>query len=249
MSNELLRALVDLRDRQIQKARIQFSNRLAALENATDDAGDSQQHIVVMRWLDVFQTLEEQLDRDITAHVKRYPIFEEMSGIRGIGPILSAKILAMIDIERANNISALWRYAGYAVYDGQRERKVKGRTLHYNIRLKSTLYVLAGSFLKCNSPYRQIYDSAKAHYQAARPEWSKLQIHYAAIRKMMKIFLSHLWLRWRVLENLPTTEPYVFVHLSGHSDYLPPEDFGWAIEVESNGDGTEAGDWSIGVDQ
>lgn len=37
MSNELLRALVDLRDRQIQKARIQFNNRVLALERGKEN--------------------------------------------------------------------------------------------------------------------------------------------------------------------------------------------------------------------
>jgi hypothetical protein len=44
-----------------------------------------------------------------------------------------------------------------------------------------------------------------------------------ARRKMVKIFLSHLWATWRKMEGLTVTKPYVFSVL-GHSDYIePPE--------------------------
>lgn len=234
MSNSLLRALVDLRDRQIQKSRIQFSNRLAAIENNADNPGDSEQKETVTRWLEVFQVLEKSLDKDIAIIVEDEPIFQQMVCLKGIGPMLSAKIIAMVDIERANTISALWRYAGYGVKDGERERPMKGEKLHYNIRLKSTLYLVASSFLRCNSPYRAIYDAAKAQYQETKPDWSKLHIHNAAMRKMIKLFLSHCWLRWRMLEGLPIREPYVHEKL-GHQTVYAPENFGWpdeAIESE-----------------
>lgn len=231
MSDPLLRALVDLRDRQIQKARIQFSNRLSALEREQDNAGESQQMAVVMRWLDVFQSLEEQLDKDIAKIVKTEAIFEEMSQLRGIGPLLAAKVIAMVDIERAQTVSALWRYAGYGVKDGERERPVKGETLHYNIRLKTALYLVATSFLRCGSPYRVVYDNAKRRYEETRQDWTKAHIHQAAMRKMIKLFLSHLWQRWRSLSNLPTREPYVVEYLD-HTTVYAPEEFGWGKVTE-----------------
>lgn len=226
MSDPLLRALVDLRDRQIQKARIQFSNRLSAIDRGQDDSGQSQQTAMVMRWLDVFQTLEGQLDKDIAKIVKTEAIFEEMSQLRGIGPLLAAKIIALVDIERAGTVSALWRYAGYGVKDGERERPVKGEMLHYNIRLKTALYLVGTSFLRCGSPYRAAYDNAKRRYEETRKDWTKAHIHQAAMRKMIKLFLSHLWQRWRTLENLPVREPYVHEKLE-HTTVYRPEEFGW----------------------
>lgn len=230
MSDPLLRALVDLRDRQIQKARIQFSNRLSAIDREQDDPGTSQQTTMVMRWLDVFQTLEGQLDKDIAKIVKQEPIFKEMSQLRGIGPMLAAKIIAMVEIERAETVSALWRYAGYGVKDGERERPIKGETLHYNIRLKTTLYLVATSFLRCGSPYRVAYDNAKTRYGSTRTDWTKAHIHQAAMRKMIKLFLSHLWLRWRSLSNLPVRQPYVVDYLE-HTTIYQPEEFGWGNHV------------------
>lgn len=236
MSEPLLRALVDLRDRQIQKARIQFSNRLSAIDRATDDAAGSGQRATVERWLDVFTTLESQLDKDIKTAVKDMPVFQEMNSVKGIGPLISAKIISMVEIDRADTVSALWRYAGYGVVNGEREKPVKGEKLHYNKRLKTTLYLAGSSFLKCGSPYRQIYDSSKAQYEATKPDWTKAHIHSAAMRRMIKMFLSHLWQRWRELEGLPTRAPYVNDHL-GHTHIYTPQEFGWPEPIEPRNPG------------
>lgn len=265
MSDPLLRALVDLRDRQIQKSRIQFNNRLAALNNASDESAGSGQRQVVERWLDVFTALEKQIDKDIAAAVKNEPIYGELSNIRGIGPMLAAKLIAMIDIDRDDTVSALWRYSGYGMsfywqaddkivapksgwkWTGPkdnrqkifhspqpepgwtlvevRDRPIEGYLLPYNKRLKSTLFVIAGSFLKSGSPYRQFYDSAKAHYEATT-DWTKKHIHQAAMRRMVKLFLSHLWQRWRELEGLPIRAAYANNHL-GHETVITPQEFGW----------------------
>lgn len=224
--NPLLRALVDLRDRQIQKARIQFGNRLSAIERMADNPAESDQAQLIERWTMRFTEMEMELDKDIAKIVKDEPIYRELSGIKGIGPMLGAKVISMIDIERDSSPSALWRYAGYGVIDGQRERPTPGEKLHYNKRLKSTLYLVGSSFLKCNSPYRRIYDNAKARYTQTKPDWTKLHIHQAAMRKMIKLFLSHLWLRWRTLENLPTRSPYVHEVLE-HDTVYEPHEFGW----------------------
>jgi len=230
-NGSLLRALVDLRDRQIQKGRIQFGNRLDALQRQADESAGSGQRTIVERWNERFAEMEKELDKDIRRVVRDEPMHELLSGIKGVGDTFAAKLLAFIDIERAGTVSAVWRYAGYAVIDGERERAKKGEVLHYNKRLKTTCYLIAESFLRCNSPYRAIYDEAKAYYQAERSDWTLGHCHNAAMRKMVKIFLSHLWLRWRELEGLPTSRPYVHAHLE-HTHVYEPADFGWP-EVEA----------------
>lgn len=47
-------------------------------------------------------------------------------------------------------------------------------------------------------------------------------LHNRALRKMIKIFLQHLWLIWRESEGLPTNAPYVEAIL-GHSKIIKPE--------------------------
>jgi len=46
-------------------------------------------------------------------------------------------------------------------------------------------------------------------------------IHAMAQRKMVKVFLQHLWVQWRTMEGLSISMPYVIDRLK-HSDYIQP---------------------------
>lgn len=54
--------------------------------------------------------------------------------------------------------------------------------------------------------------------------WTDLHVHNAARRKMVKLFLSHLWVVWREAEGLPTREPYAIEYLE-HQTYIDPWEF------------------------
>jgi hypothetical protein len=47
----------------------------------------------------------------------------------------------------------------------------------------------------------------------------------AARRKMVKIFLSHLWVKYREAEGLPISKPYALEYLEGHTHYISPDRF------------------------
>jgi hypothetical protein len=224
-----LRALVDLRN-MLQLNRIAFGNRLSAIERGTDSGAASKS--IIERWVERFQKLEDEADGDIADLVDDIPIVDEMIKVKGIGKLLAAKLISMIDIEKADTVSALWRYCGYAVIDGERERPTKGEKLHYNARLKTTCYLVGTSFLRSASPYRSIYEDARVYYDANRPDWTKLHKHNAAMRKMIKVYLSHLWVVWRELEGLPVTALYVEEKL-GHTHYRTPGEFGWKVATYS----------------
>jgi len=223
----LLRALSDTRDRQIQKARIQFSNRLSAIERGTDQA-DGQQKILCEKYVNYFDALEKELNRDISDALKGVPIYAKLIDIKGIGDTLAAKLIAMVDINVCNTISALWRYAGYGVIDGKREKPIKGEKLHYNARLKTTCFLIGTSFLRLRdkSPYSSLYYGRKEFYSKAHTDWTKMHIHRAAMRYMIKQFLADLWVTWRELEGLPIREPYCF-EKQGHTTMRDRKNFGW----------------------
>ena len=254
--SNLLRALVDLRDLQLQKARIQFGNRVNAAALGTDDTSPRQDTLTA-RYFDLFQRIEDDITSDIAVLIRAYPVYDHVSALRGIGPTLSAKLIALIgDISTFDNASKLWRFAGYGTVpdpkyapDGDdsnstsdvnmdtgeyiaepvpriAERAVKGEKLHYNRRLKVALYLVATSFMRSRSPYKALYDNARVKYDRTHPEWTLLHKHRAALRIMIKVFLTHLWKRWRTLEGLPTTDLYVESHL-GHTTIYQPEDYGW----------------------
>ena len=223
--SEQLRILVDMRDRVLQKNRVAFGNRIDAIQRGKDEAGEEELK-TLQRWYSRFLDLEEEADGEIAELIKEFEIIDHMTEVKGIGPGLAAKVVCMIDIERAATISSLWKYAGYAVVNGERERPVKGEKLGYNKRLKVNCYLVGTSFLRSSSPYRDVYDSAREYYDANRPDWKKGRKHHAAMRKMVKLWLSHLWLVWRQIEGLTVSEPYAHAKL-GHNHNYTPQEFGW----------------------
>ncbi len=227
VSDNLLRALVDTRE-QVQKTRIQFGNRLAVLADG-GDAGSRGQIEAARFFTEQFEGFEARLNEIIIKEVREHPIFEYLDLIRGVGPMLSARLIAMIDITRAPHVSSLWRYAGLGVTDGKADRHQKGKRSHFNSRLKKTMYLIGRSMLMSNSPYRTIYDRAKERYMA-REGITKGHANNMARRVMVKVFLQHLWLTWRELEGLPTSMPYAHEQMH-HEHYYRRVDFGWPGRV------------------
>lgn len=228
MNTTLVKALVDQRQ-VLQKARIGFGLRVGAIDRGVDTA-DETQRAELDAWHQRFAAMEDDIDEYIRESMADHPVVQVVSQIKGVGIMTGAKLVAMIDIHKAPTISALWRYAGQAVVDGERERPRKGEKLHYNARLKTTCFLIGSQMLRANSPYRRIYDEAKIYYQANRSDWTKGHIHMAAQRKMIKVFLSHLWLTWRRIENLPISDPYIIGH-DNHSHVIHPEEFGWKADL------------------
>lgn len=236
---DTLRVLIDLRN-TVQKQRIAFGNRISAIERGVDSSNPASISTLNV-WLERFKELESNADDDIDDAVFGMRIVEEMTEVKGVGKLLAAKIVALIDITVPTTVSKLWRYAGYGVVEtedektgekiGKREWPTKGEKIHYNKRLKTTLYLLATSFLRTNSPYRRVYDDAREYYDRTRPDWTKGHKHAASMRKMIKMYLAHLWSTWRVIEGLPIRSPYVHEKL-GHTTMLKATDFGWPVLKE-----------------
>ncbi len=220
--DSLVRALLDLRE-VVQRVRIQFGNRLSAMDEGRDQ--DTYRY-VIHNWAEVFEQLEVELNGALTDLADDMPIVAYMTRVKGIGPILALRVAGMIDIHKADTISALWRYAGYGVVDGRAEKPKKGERLHYNKRLKTACYIIGFYLLRFNPQYRQIYDKAKERYGESYPDWTPKHKHLAAMRVMIKLWLSHLWIIWRSIEGLPVREPYILGN-NGHHNLISPQEMGW----------------------
>ena len=158
----------------------------------------------------------------LSLECKASSIWPWLSGVKGIGPRLGGMLVALVDVHKAPTISSLWKFAGQAVTNGVCDKREKGVKLPYCDALKKTCYLIGDQFIKQNTqPYRQVYDEAKEFYLRTKPEWQqnpkapKKHCEMAARRKMVKRFLSDLWIEWRRAEGLPVTEPYVVAYL-GH---------------------------------
>jgi hypothetical protein len=163
----------------------------------------------------------------------------------GIGPVIAAGLAAHINIEKANTVSAVWKFAGQAPgFD----RKVKGKKLPYNARLKVVCWKLGESFVKVSgkegATYGKLYAEFKAeeirrnqsgqYAEAAARELRTKKItdkeakailesghltdgglHSRAKRRAVKLFLSHYWLKGREAKGLPIRPPYP-IQILGH---------------------------------
>ena len=106
---------------QVQRHRIQMGNRISAIERG-DSTGNAS---LAEHFADRFQGIEDELSAIIGRTVKDHPVWPWLDEVKGIGPGLAGAILAPIDILRANSVSALWKYAGQGVTDGERDRDRK----------------------------------------------------------------------------------------------------------------------------
>lgn len=210
---------------QTQKLRIAIGNRIGAVERGDDEAPLTRS--IGKLFLDL-RDGERAIYKDMEKGLVGHPAMPWLGRVKGIGPTLATKMLALIgDIRSFDTVSKLWRFSGYAVINGVRERPVKGEKLHYCMPLKTTMYLVAGSFLKSASPYAQLYRNARDRY-AAREElkpkddkWNAQRQHLTAIRCMNKIFLQHLWVTWRENVGAPTRAPYAH-DVIGHSTLIDP---------------------------
>ncbi len=189
--------------------------------------------------------LEEFIDGRVATLVKGHPAYPWFHRVKGIGNENIAKVIGLVDIERATTISGLWKFAGFAVEDGHAPKKTKGEKLSYNSRLRSMSWRLGGSLLKGKGCFYDYYLAQKERYtqrfqnqgyaivpaaQLPKVDGKKQEtdkfiseghIHNMALRKTIKLFLSCLWLTWREAEGLPVTMPYAIDQLK-HEHFLDP---------------------------
>jgi len=226
----------------IQKARVAAQVRQSHL--AKKERTDTLTNLV----LDKLAEVEEWLNDLLEGEVKKNPAHSWFSKIKGIGPVNIGKVIGHIDIEKAVHVSNLWRYAGFGVNsDGKAERITKGEKLHYNKTLKSMCWRLAKSLIRAKGAYYDFYKNQKMTLTKRLEnqgikiiESNKLplekgkrvekdgyyglgHVDMQAMRKMIKLFLQHLWIVWREAEGLPTNKPYAHEKM-GHQGYIDPSE-------------------------
>jgi hypothetical protein len=208
----------------MQEGRIRANNQIRALTQS----GEPHESIA---WLSTeSRVLEESVKRTLDAYSANHPVGKRMRTVTGVGPVISAGLLAHIDITRAPTAGAIWRYAGL---DPTSEWK-KGQKRPHNASLKTLCWKLGESFVKvCNNKdavYGKIYQERKeaeivqneagafADQAAAKLEKFNIgkttdaykaysvgklppaHIHARAKRVAVKMFLSHLHEVWYEIE-------------------------------------------------
>jgi len=237
----------------IQKARVASQVRKTHLALRKETCSVTEE--VLERTADVETWLNNKVKELVKSH-PAYPWFKNVKGIGdlNIGKVVS--LIDIEKASLVSKLWRYAGMAPGP--DGKAERQVSGQKLHYNKVLKSMCWRVAKSLIRAKGSYYEYYREQKTKILARLkregytvvpslelpiekdPKTGRKKhvekdgffgLGHAdgmAQRKMIKLFLSHLWLEWRTAEKLPISKPYAHA-IQGHSDYRPPEDF---IEIK-----------------
>jgi len=130
-----------------------------------------------------------------------------------------AKEKCPVLVEKNKTCGAEIANLGY-VHEAMRRRD--GWRVLYNTRAKTLAWKVGNQLLtNKNEFFKQLYDTRKQ--AELNKGLSDGHAHSRALRRMIKIFLCLLWVKWRKLEKLPVTKPYVEKVLN-HKHIIQPED-------------------------
>jgi hypothetical protein len=146
----------------LQKLRIQQGNR-GSSETIMLDPADREFH---EHRSSTLSSLERKELRHIEKLCRRFSVYPWLKKQRGVGPTLAGVMLSEIDIRRAETPSALWKFAGLDVQDGQAPKRTKGQKNTYNSFLRTKLVgVMGDCLIKSRSEWREFYDNQKHRRQ------------------------------------------------------------------------------------
>lgn len=171
--------------------------------------------------------IKGRCEYEIERIVKTLPEWEWAKGVPGVGAISLGKLLGLTGCPAARElVSNLQRFCGLAVIGGKIEKAGKGEVRHYNCRAKAQLFLIVCNALKAYAKtpnlYGEVYYQYRQRFEQKHPDWSKLHCHLAAVLKVGRLFISHLWEVSRRAHGLEARRAYP-IEVLGHVTYIPPE--------------------------
>lgn len=146
------RYLVDLYY-QLQDARIRSFGQIRAIDQQSDTG---KSHETLSFFSDQIETLEKQMKRALGAYASASLPGRWAQSICGIGDVISAGLIAHIDIEKAPHAGHLWSYAGIA--NPTVDVWEKGQKRPWNASFKTLVtYKMGESFVKVQNNDKDIY--------------------------------------------------------------------------------------------
>lgn len=143
LTDEQARYLVDTYY-QMQRYRITANNQCRIL----DTVPENEPHEMLTLFSENFATIERNIKSCLEVYAASKPIGKWMLSICGIGPVITAGIMANIDISKVETAGSIQRFAGL---DPTLPPNKKGEKRKYNSRLKVLCWKIGESFLKtCN---------------------------------------------------------------------------------------------------
>lgn len=147
---------------QSQKLRLQSSNQVRASEGREPNR--------VLKWIESSMlTIENDIKRSLKVYADEYAIGRWLQSITGIGPVITAGLLAHLDIRKRPTAGHFWRFAGL---DPSLTWK-KGEIRPWNANLKTLLWKASESFVKFQNNKRDFYGKlyvARKSYETDKNE-------------------------------------------------------------------------------
>lgn len=97
---------------QMQDARIRADGQVRSIQKGAKEGEVVEPHAVLSWLAEQNQSLENQIKRALEKYVSGHPVGKWMTSVHGIGPVISAGLLAHIDINKAVTAGHIWRFAG-----------------------------------------------------------------------------------------------------------------------------------------
>lgn len=237
LADPVLRLSADIVD-DLERVRIANENRLRQMtRTATDDDGERRGFGLPQWHPDVIQLeallaglikIEEQATKNLERRMKQHPLGPWVKRTSGVGAKQAARLLAAIGDpywntlhDRPRLVSELWAYCGYHVEGGSAVTRSRGKQANWSPTAKMRTYLVSVSCIKtASSPYRVVYDEARAKYAdavhqqeckrcgpAGKPAapgspLSAGHQHARALRAMSKALLADLWREARALHGV-----------------------------------------------
>jgi hypothetical protein len=189
---------------QIQEYRKAAANQVLSLSKSAEP------HEVLTWFFDQAKTLEDQIKRALDSWSDSKDLGQWVKGIVGIGPVISAGLLAHIDIEKAPTVGHIWRIAGLDP-DRQWLGKKKAKPLVEEVLAGANLDEAVGIIAEQTNVRREtLYRMATTGKEGQTRKLTKDSLIAATSRRPWNASLKTLC--WKIGES--------FVKVSGNPESL-----------------------------
>lgn len=167
---------------QMQDNRISADGQIRSI-----DKSETPEPHAVLSWLsDQNATLEKQIRSALDRYAQAHIVGPWLYSICGIGPVISAGLIAHIDITKAPTVGHIWRFAGLDPTTSWE----KGQKRPWNATLKTLCWKIGESFIKVSGNENDIFGGVykrRKEMEIANNEAGKFAEQAAAVLAKKKI--------------------------------------------------------------
>lgn len=188
LSLQEARFLVDLYY-QLQDARIRAAGQIRSIRQGVDLAPMQEGDTLLLHFFKQFEALEKQMKDGLEMFAIAQRPGRWCKQVKGLGPIITAGLLANIDITKAPHAGSIWKFAG--ICSPSVDKWNKGEKRPWNADFKSLCcYLLGESFVKCKTRDGDFYGHL---FDARRAQYAKLNMEGAYIERCGQILQEKKW--------------------------------------------------------